>query len=77
MLHDRHRAKRASHMDHPNADLLQIKFKDQERKDDDQMSSVTLVVRNDTGDFSMIGKTEEESTINKGEDKNNETLTSN
>ncbi len=41
------------------------------------MSSVTLVVRNDTGDLSMIGKTEEESTMNKGEDKNNETLTSN
>lgn len=37
---------------------------------------MTLVVRKDTGDLSMIGKTEEESTINKGEDKN-ETLTSN
>jgi hypothetical protein len=76
MLLDRHRAKRASHLDHPNADLLQIKFKDQERRDNDQMSSVTLVVRKDTGDLSMIGKTEEESTMNKGEDKN-ETLTSN
>ena len=76
MLLERHRGKRASHLDYPNADLLQIKFKDQERRDDDQMSSVTLVVRNNTGDLSMMGKTEEESTMNKGEDKN-ETMTSN
>lgn len=58
LLEKQTRVKRTSHLEYPNADLLQIKFKDQEMVDENNNSSVTLVVRNDTAELSMIVKTE-------------------
>ncbi len=58
LLEKQTRVKRTSHLEYPNADLLQIKFKDQEMVDDNNNSSVTLVVRNDTAELSMVVKTE-------------------